>query len=99
CHRALELRPSTLLRLLESADAFRRPERFERLLLACEADFRGRPGWEDRPYPQADALRTARSAAAAVAAQPLAQQGLAGPDLAQALRELRVAAIRAARPA
>ncbi len=96
CHRALELRPSTLLRLLESADAFRRPERFERLLLACEADFRGRPGWEDRPYPQADALRSALAAAVAVQARPLVQQGLSGPDLARALRDLRVAAIRAA---
>jgi tRNA nucleotidyltransferase (CCA-adding enzyme) len=97
CHRALELKPSTVLRLLESADAFRRPERFERLLLACEADFRGRPGWEDRPYPQAGALRAARSAAAAVEARALVEQGLAGPALAGVLRDLRREAIRAAR--
>lgn len=97
CHRALELKPSTVLRLLESADAFRRPERFERLLLACEADFRGRPGWEDRPYPQGEALRAARSAAAAVEARALVEQGLAGPALAGVLRDLRREAIRAAR--
>lgn len=97
CHRALELKPSTVLRLLESADAFRRPERFERLLLACEADFRGRPGWEDRPYPQAEALRAARVAAAAVEARALVEQGLAGPALAGVLRDLRREAIRAAR--
>lgn len=97
CHRALELKPSTVLRLLESADAFRRPERFERLLLACEADFRGRQGWEDRPYPQAEALRAARSAAAAVEARALVEQGLAGPALAGVLRDLRREAIRAAR--
>lgn len=97
CHRALELKPSTVLRLLESADAFRRPERFERLLLACEADFRGRPGWEDRPYPQAEALRGARAAAAAVEARALVEQGLAGPALAGVLRDLRREAIRAAR--
>lgn len=51
-HRALELRPETLLKILESADAFRRPQRFQNLLQACEADFRGRPGYEDRDYPQ-----------------------------------------------
>ena len=99
CHRALELRPETVLRLLESADAFRRPERFERMLLACEADFRGRAGWADRPYPQGDALRSARTAAAAVQARPLVDQGLSGLTLASALRGLRVAAIRGARPA
>ena len=99
CHRALELRPETVLRLLESADAFRRPERFERMLLACEADFRGRAGWADRSYPQGDALRSARSAAAAVQVRPLLDQGLSGLDLANALRGLRVAAIRDARPA
>ena len=96
-HRAAELRPGTMLELLESADAFRRGERFERLLLACEADFRGRPGWEDRPYPQAEALRAARSAAAAVKARALVEQGLAGPALAGVLRDLRREAIRAAR--
>lgn len=99
CHRALELRPGTVLRLLESADAFRRPERFERMLLACEADFRGRSGWADRPYPQGDVLRLARTAAAAVQARPLLDQGLSGLTLASALRQLRVAAIREARPA
>jgi tRNA nucleotidyltransferase (CCA-adding enzyme) len=95
CHRALELRPGTLLELLEAADAFRRPERFERFLLACEADFRGRPGYEGRPYPQAERLRAARAAAAAVEARPLAARGLAGLALAQELRRLRIAAVHA----
>ena len=93
CHRALELRPSTVLRLLEALDALRRPDRFERFLLACEADFRGRPGYEDRPYPQADYLRAARTAAAEVAVRPLLERGLDGPALAEELRSLRVAAI------
>src|SRR5690606_34817482 len=51
-HRAEELRPGTVLELLENTDALRRPERFEQLLLACEADARGRTGFENRPYPQ-----------------------------------------------
>ncbi len=58
-HRALELRPATLLELLERVDALRRPERFEQFVRACECDFRGRPGYEARPYPPADYLRQA----------------------------------------
>ncbi|MGA7822851.1 MAG: multifunctional CCA addition/repair protein, partial [Steroidobacteraceae bacterium] len=50
-HRALELRAATVLKLLEDADAFRRPERFAELLVACEADARGRTGLEAEPYP------------------------------------------------
>ena len=72
-HRALELRPRTLLKVLERADAFRRPERFEQLLLTCEADARGRAGLEDRDYPQADFLRGAFRAASSVDAATIAQ--------------------------
>jgi len=68
CHRIRELRPSTILKLLSALDAFRRPERVEHFLLVCEADSRGRTGFEQRPYPQADILRTAMSAAQAVQA-------------------------------
>lgn len=63
CHRALELRADTMLRLFESLDAFRRPEQVEQFLLACEADSRGRTGLEDRDYPQANFLRGALAAA------------------------------------
>ena len=55
-HRAQELKPATLLKLLETLDAFRRPERLHKFLLSCEADARGRTGLEDRDYPQADYL-------------------------------------------
>src|ERR1700730_16314294 len=65
-HRAVELKPATLLTLLENCDAFRRPERFAELLLACEADARGRTGRENEPYPQAAYLKAALAAAAAV---------------------------------
>jgi tRNA nucleotidyltransferase (CCA-adding enzyme) len=55
-HRIKELRGSTLLKLLESLDAFRRPERLDKFLLACEADARGRTGLEDQAYPQREYL-------------------------------------------
>jgi tRNA nucleotidyltransferase (CCA-adding enzyme) len=73
CHRALELKAKTLLKVLEATDAFRRPGRFEQFLLTCEADARGRAGLEDRRYPQADHLRGALSAAAAVDARAIAE--------------------------
>ena len=95
CHRAAELRPSTVLELLERCDAFRRPQRFEQFLMACEADKRGRAGRADQPYPPADLLRRANAAAAAVDASALAAAGLQGPALGEALRRKRVAAIRA----
>ncbi|MBW8458220.1 MAG: multifunctional CCA addition/repair protein [Thiobacillus sp.] len=65
-HRALELRPGTLVELLERIDAFRRPGRFEEFLQACECDFRGRPGYPDQPFPEPDYLRQALQAAQAI---------------------------------
>lgn len=93
CHRAAELRPDTLLRKLEALDALRRPERFEQFLLACEADARGRPGYEDKPYPQADIFRAARNAAASVLSQPVINAGLKGEAVGHELQRLRIQAI------
>ena len=66
CHRVFELKPTTLLKTLERLDAFRQPERFEKFLLACEADARGRLGRETASYPQADRMREALQVAKAV---------------------------------
>jgi tRNA nucleotidyltransferase (CCA-adding enzyme) len=94
-HRAKELRPATVLKLLETTDAFRRPERFEELLLACEADARGRTGLETRPYPQADIFRRAYAAAAAASLSDSERQGLEGAAFGARLHEKRLAAIQA----
>jgi len=94
-HRAAELRPATILELFEKTDAFRRPERFADLLLACEADARGRAGLENHPYPQADYLRRARDAAAAVVLSADERGGLDGPAIGRKIRAQRVAAISA----
>lgn len=94
-HRAKELRPATVLKLLEATDAFRRPERFEEMLCACEADARGRTGLEAQPYPQADFLRGAYAATAAVTLSPSERQGLEGAAFGERLHEKRVAAIKA----
>jgi len=92
-HMALELKPSTILRLLESLGALRRPERLETFLLACMADKRGRLGSEDAAYPQADFLRACRGAAASVTSQPFVEQGLQGPAIGEAMRKAQVQAI------
>lgn len=96
-HRAAELRPATTLKLLEAVDAFRRPDRFEELLAACEADARGRAGLEDRPYPQADLLRHARAAAAVATLDEQERQGLTGAAIGERIREKRLEAIKALR--
>ncbi len=93
CHRALELRDKTILKVLEESDAFRRPERFEQFLIACEADARGRTGLENRDYPQADFLRGAFAAASAVDSGAIAKQH-EGSKIPTAIREARQDAIR-----
>ncbi|MGN6521504.1 MAG: multifunctional CCA addition/repair protein, partial [Dokdonella sp.] len=92
-HRAFELRPETVLKLLESLDAFRRPERVARFLAACEADKRGRLGLADEPYPQGGYLRAAHTAARAIDAAPFVAQGITGPGIGDAVRRARMAAI------
>ncbi len=94
CHRVRELRPETLLKKLEALDAFRRPERFEQFLLACEADARGRTGFEDSAYPQADYFRKALNAAMQIDTQSLVDQGMEGEKMAEAIHKKRLDAIR-----
>jgi len=92
-HRAAELKPSTILEFFERADAFRRPERFAQVLLACEADSRGRAGLEHLPYPQRPYLQAARDAAAAV--KPTSEDIAAhtGEKIAELLRRRRLHAV------
>ena len=97
CHRAEELRPATILDTLLALDAFRRPERFEQFLLACEADSTGRPGYDRQPYPQAALLRRMLDVALSVDAAGLAAKGLKGEALGEELRQQRIAAIRLVR--
>lgn len=92
-HRAADLRASTLLALLEHADAFRRPERFNEFLLACEFDARGRAGFERRDYPQAARLRRALETAAAVTLTDEERVGLSGQQFGALLRKRRLAAL------
>ncbi len=93
-HRALELKASTLLELLQSFDIYRRPQRFAEFVAACEMDARGRLGFEQRDYPQATYLLKAADAARAVPVQPLLAQGLKGEELGAALKHERLQALK-----
>jgi len=96
CHRAFELRDDTVVKVLEKTDAFRRPQRFEQFLVACEADARGRTGFEDGEYPQAGHLRSAFAAASAVDAASIAND-TADAQIADAIKRARVDAVRQVR--
>ncbi len=97
-HRALELRPGTVLELIERCDALRRPERFGELLLACEADARGRTGLESAPYPQREYLLAALAAVREVSLGSEERASLSGAAIGERLREKRRAALAALRP-
>jgi len=94
CHRAFELRSATLLKVLERTDAFRRPRRFEKFLLVCEADARGRTGFENRDYSQADYFLGAMNAAMAVNIDDLTGGDLDGATIGREIKERRLQAVR-----
>ena len=99
-HRSADLGAAALVRLLERCDAFRKPQRFDQVLLACECDARGRLGFEDRPYPQRDRLNGVLAAAQSVATQAIAERaqasGATGPKIGEAIQRARIAAVAAA---
>lgn len=94
CHKIAELRPATAVDTLEAMDAFRRPERVDMFVTACEADFRGRAGVDDQPYPQAELFRRLFQAARLVDTAAIAAAGTKGSEIGARVREARIAAAR-----
>ena len=91
-HRLEQVDADKALALLEAIDVFRRPERLDKFLLACEADARGRTGFEDRDYPQRAFLQTLAEAATGIDVGAAIKN--ANPaDIGAFVRELRRAAI------
>jgi tRNA nucleotidyltransferase (CCA-adding enzyme) len=93
-HRVDLLRPATLVKLLERCDALRRPQRFEAVLAACEADYRGRLGYAGRLYPQAGVWRAALAAVRAVDAGEIARESKDPAQIAARIHAARVAAVK-----
>ena len=93
-HRTAELRPSTLVTLLERTDALRRPERFQRLLEVCQCDFNGRLGWQDRPYDSPQHLLAVLAAVNGVAAGKIAAACDDKAKIPERIHAARVAAVK-----
>lgn len=98
CHRAFELKPETMLRTLEALDGFRRPERVHKFVLACEADARGRKGFEDSDYKEGLLFQAAFDAASAVDSSSIARElqsiDKGGEAIAAAIRDQRTKAVQ-----
>ena len=94
CHRALDLRPDTLADLLHIIGALKSTDKLEAFILACEADARGRTGFENRPYPQGDYLRSACQSLMQLNTEAALQSGLEGKAIGNAIRQLRIEALK-----
>jgi len=95
-HRAAELRPETMVKMIEHADGLRRPERFSQMLQACECDARGRLGHADDDYPQKQRMMMALDAARGVDAGAIAKACSDPAQIPQHVHAARVAAVAAA---
>ncbi|MCQ8105815.1 multifunctional CCA addition/repair protein [Methylomonas sp. SURF-2] len=93
CHRAYELRGDTLVEMLQSMGAFKADNQLRDFLLACEADARGRTGFEDNDYPQADYIMKAAQTALAVDTRQVLQDNLRGAQIGAAIQKLRSQAV------
>ena len=90
CHKAFELKPSTLLKMFNRLDIWRKPEVFDYFIMACKSDFLGRLGFENRIYPQEHYLQAAATAARTVNAKAFVEQGLKGLAIKDAMAEARL---------
>jgi tRNA nucleotidyltransferase (CCA-adding enzyme) len=94
CHKITQLTAKSALKVLETMDAFRRPQRFEQFLLACEADVRGRKGLENQAYPQAAKFRHIFETARQVDVAAIIAEGFADSQIKQQLHQRRIHAIK-----
>jgi len=93
CHKVFELRPSTLTDVLGGLGAFKANNKLHKFLLACEADAKGRTGFEHAPYPQAALIKLAAKAAVSVDTSDILNSELQGPKIGEAIRRLRIKAV------
>lgn len=95
-HRAAELKPQTIIKILNKFDVWRKAERLEDILICCQADHAGRKGLEEKPYPQAEIFTHAYQAAAAVDVQSIIKDGFKGPAIRDEQEKRRIEAVRVA---
>ena len=90
CHRALELKPATLLKLFQSIGAIRSPDKLIDFLTCCEADIKGRAGFEDAAYPSKDYLLAALEAVSQANISDLVAQGISGAEIGKQLNQRQI---------
>lgn len=90
CHRAFELRASTIIDMLAALGAYKPSNKLSEFLLACEADAKGRTGFEHAPYPQAELLSGSARVAASVDTSAILNSELKGSQIGEAIRQLRI---------
>lgn len=93
-HRAFEVKPKTLLKVLNNTDAFRKPERFKQFITACIADSHGRPGYENYDYRQASFFELVRDKAAAVDVQAIIKDGFENEKISEELYKRRLDTVK-----
>lgn len=93
-HTVEKLRPVTLLKLFDSIDVWRKPQRLEQMIMSSEADARGRTGFENNPYPQGDYLRAACKVAESVSVREVVDAGFKGPQIREELQQRRLNALK-----
>ncbi|WP_459175865.1 multifunctional CCA addition/repair protein [Ewingella americana] len=92
-HTVNKLRPETILKLFDTIDVWRKPQRLEQMILTSEADARGRTGFEHNPYPQGDYLREAYAVAQTISIKEVVESGLQGTAIRDELKKRRIQAI------
>jgi tRNA nucleotidyltransferase (CCA-adding enzyme) len=97
CHRIFELRPATIVDFLAAIGAFKPENSLSGFVLACEADARGRTGLEKNNYPQAHFCLAAQQVGFSVDTSEILERDLQGPEIGQAIRELRIKAVKSLR--
>jgi len=94
-HKMFELKPNTVLKMLEKTRSLMDDERAQQVANCCLADARGRTGFEDRPYHQAKLFLRFQQAAKAVDGGLIAKDMDDGAQIQQAIRRARLSAISA----
>jgi tRNA nucleotidyltransferase (CCA-adding enzyme) len=93
CHRAFELKAATIQKIFKSLDLYRRPERLHQFLLACEADARGRKGFENIDYPQHEYLSACFDSAMQISANTIDLGTACGKEIGDLIEKHRIEAI------
>ena len=94
CHKAYELKASTIEKLFSGLDLWRKPENLDKFLLCCTADARGRTGFENNEYDQTKYLSECFVSTQEVTSQSILERGIIGPAVGEELQRERIAAIQ-----